>query len=213
MKNSLLGLLALGLVAAPMAQAKVIYDNSSNPEGKSLTADVEFGDQVILDTSFYPTAKLNSFVFEYFGVNFSGNEEARIRFYKNDGVNGKPGSLIFDSQAFEVPEAPTGASVDLGDLGLVIVPSSFTWTMTFTGIDTANGESAGLNLYSPPAVGKGFSDYWERSGNDWALKSIAGADASFAAFIDGVPVIPEPSTVALSVAGIALLGVASRRRN
>ena len=212
MKQSLLGLLAASLVFAPLAQAKIIYDNSDKPEGKSLSADVEFGDQVILDTGFYPTAKLNSFIFEYFGVNFSGNEEMRVRMYKNDGLNGKPGSLIFDSQPFEIPETATGASVDLGDLGLLVVPKNFTWTVTFTGVDTASGESAGLNLYGPPIVGSGFSDYWERSGNDWALKSIPGADASFAAFIDGVPVIPEPSTLVLSAVGMVLLGSLARRK-
>jgi len=212
MKKHLLALVAFGFALAPVGQAKIIYENASSPLGKTITPCVEFGDQIILDTGFYPTAKINSFIFEYLGVGFSGDETARIRFYKNDGPLGKPGSLIFDSQAFEIPEAPTGASVDLGDLGLVVVPSSFTWTITYTGIDTAAGESAGLNLYSPSTVGRGFTDYWERQGNDWSLKSFSGADSSFAAIIDGVPVIPEPSTIALGIAGLAVLVFASRRK-
>lgn len=205
----------LGVFMIPLAEAasKTVYDNATTAKDKNLFESVEFGDQIILDTGFfYPSAKLDSFIFQYVGVNFSGDETARIRFYKNDGLLGKPGTLVFDSEAFEIPEALTGATVDLGDLGVVVVPQVFTWTIAFTGVEASKGESAGLSLYGPPATGNGYSDYWARNGNDWALKTVPGVDGSFAALINGTSVIPEPSTLALSIAGLALLGMRSRRK-
>ncbi len=214
MNKSLIAVAALGLgyFTVPVVEAKTVYDNATISLNKSLLETVEFGDQIILDNSFLPLSKLDSFIFQYVGTGFSGNEAAQIKFYKNDGALGKPGSLVFDSGSFEVPAAPDGATVDLGDLGVVIVPSSFTWTISFTGVDAAAGEAAGLSLYGPVKVGSGFTDYWARSGNDWALKTIPGSDASFAALINGTPVIPEPGTVALSIAGLALLGLRFRRQ-
>ncbi len=214
MNKSLIAIAALGLgfFTIPRAEAKTVYDNATTSKNNNLFETVEFGDQIILDNNFFPLSVLDTFIFQYVGVNFSGDETARIRFYKNDGELGKPSSLIFDSLDFEVPGAPEGASVDLGDLGVVVVPRTFTWTIAFTGINSASGEQAGLSLYGPTAVGSGFSDYWARNGNDWALKSIPVGDASFAALINGTPVIPEPSTVALSIVGLTLLGMRCRRK-
>lgn len=215
MNKTLIAIAALGLgfVTIPVAEAasKTVYENATS-QNQNLFETTEFGDEIILDNDFMPRSRLDTFIFQYVGVNFSGDETARIRFYRNDGLLGKPGSLIFDSDAFEIPEAPDGATVDLGDLGVVVVPSSFTWTISFTGVDAAAGEKAGLSLYGPPATGSGYSDYWARTGNDWALRTVPGADASFAALINGTPVIPEPGTLALSIAGLALLGLRCRRQ-
>ncbi len=187
---------AVGLfLTIPGAESRTVYHNGTTPIQKNLYESSEFGDQVILDSKSSPGALLDSFIFQYVGKNFSGDEAAQIRFYKNDGLLGKPGTLVFDSGSFDIPAAPNGATVDLGDLGAVVVPNSFTWTISFTGVDAAMGETAGLSLYGPPEMGGGFADYWARTANDWALKSVPGVDANFACLINGTPILPSGTTM------------------
>ncbi len=195
-------------VTAPSAVSKTVYDNATTSVNRSLFEGVEFGDQVVLDNNLLPICRLDSFIFQYVGKKFSGDETARIQFYKNDGPLGKPGMMIFDSGSFEIPAAPDGATVDLGDLGAISVPSNFTWTISFEGVNAGVGESAGLSLYGPPKIGSGFLDYWARNGNDWALKTVSGEDASFGALINGTPVFSTGITLT-APASFALEAIAA----
>jgi hypothetical protein len=45
----------------------------------------------------------------------------------------------------------------------VLVPDTFTWTVTFQGIDVHAGEVAGLRVYDSPTIGSTFADSWAKN--------------------------------------------------
>ena len=61
-------------------------------------------------------------------------------------------------------------------------PSSFTWTVQFSGL--GSGDVAGLRLYGPPVVGAVRPAYWLNPGGTWALGN--DAPGNFAAQFDAV---------------------------
>jgi hypothetical protein len=195
------------MLSALMVRGEIVYDNSTGDLTTRFNPGLyEVGDEILLGG----TARLvTTFIFQYYGENFSGNEEARVRFYKNDGPNSpsgpaEPGTLLFDSGLFSI--IPTNRAT-LHFTGLsVLVPDSFTWTVQFSGI--AAGESAGVDVYSPPTVGFNYDDYWDNTGSGWQLRTN-GVPLNFAARIEAVP---EPSSVALiAVCGLATVVWTLRR--
>ncbi len=142
---------------------------------------LEVGDEIgLAGTARY----LTNFSFEYWGTNgtgdpyFAGNVEARIRFYRNDGppFNGyaAPGSVLYDSGWFPVP-GPTPRSTlvfvagsDFPAEGLFLPVSELTWSVQFQGM--APSDSLGVDLFSPPALGYDFTDYWQKD-EGWSLKT------------------------------------------
>ncbi len=164
-----------------------IYDNSvSDLFSRFDLEGLEIGDEITLAG---PANRVSKFSFEYWaqgpGVN-AGNVQVVLRFYKNDGavVPGvtpearRPGTVVFKSKPF--PITPTDRSVlvytEQGDftnaaaadvLLTEMLPTNFTWSVQFIGLGA--GDSAGLDLYSPPAIGSSYPDYWEFDGNNWSL--------------------------------------------
>ncbi len=191
------------------AVAAIVYDNALNDLLYRYDPGLlEVGDEIILEG---PAAQVAQFAFEFWGFgpeegDFAGNVEARLRFYRNDGplVSGyaSPGTLIFDSGSFPIPTTPR-AVVIFEDFHIEVavpltepLPESFTWTVQFSGL--AEGDSTGLDLYSPPVTGNNYTDYWERDGEGWVLKTNAVASMDFAARLIGLNrgvVITELATV------------------
>jgi hypothetical protein len=81
------------------------------------------------------------------------------------------------------------------------------WTVKFSGIE--GSEHAGLLYYNPPTVGSSFDDYWLNNGTGFQLVDSSGIVDNFAAQVTAVP---EPSTIALILAGAGALGAARLRR-
>jgi hypothetical protein len=200
--------------------ATVVYDNSAT--SSDLHRDLpavngnEYGDEITLAAG---PRQVSQFEFEYFlSGNASGDEKAQVVFHAMDGPmitrtlpDGSsiqvqaPGSVLFTSPVLSLNIGfNTGVATGLN----ITAPDNFTWSVTFTGIDA--GETAGLRMYDPVAVGSSFSDFWLKSGGTWSLDvvtdSITGATvpANFGARVSAVP---EPTTMALALlAGLGLLG-------
>jgi len=211
-KQGLLTLVFSFLLGIAPAPADVVYDNTSNIQPQRYASAAEFGDQIILAGS---NRLLTNFVFEYFGTNFSGDEQARVRFYRNDGPVGSQGAAIpntvfYDSGFFNIGAA---ASATLAFGLAVVAPDSFTWTVLFAGL--AGTEAAGLTIYSPPTVGNNSKDFWQKTGADWELLTqIDGTPTDFGARFEAASVgfrlgiefredrqvpIPGPNKVVLSI--------------
>ncbi len=192
-------LLALGLASV---RAAIVYDNSNNDLNARLSAEsFEIGDEVILGGS---DRNLSAFDFQYYGINFSGGEQARVRFYNNNGAayggNASylmPNTVFYDSGLFSV--GATTRSVLYFDLANenITLPERFTWSVQFSGITA--GEFAGVDLYSAPAVGQNFSDYWHNHPTTgWEPRTNPAVAMNFSARFQAVP---EPSFWALSLVG------------
>ena len=148
----------------------VIYDNTVNDMQTTFQiANGEFvGDEIIMDTATRPPYNINYFSFTYWGESFSGNEQMKVLFYKNDGTDGEPNSVLWDSDFFNTPEYEKAQVIFDTGLSVNVDQQSFTWAVTFSGLDT--GESAGLWIYSPPTVGNNYTDYWYNDGSGWQLR-------------------------------------------
>ena len=186
--NHRLFVLSLGLLLAANAAAEVVFDNSQTYLGKFSTNIVEYGDEIILAGS---ARTITTFQFEYYGDFLrTGDETARIRFYKNDGPGNdcancpSPGTLLFDSGIFPVFSGLN--TVPISGIS-VEVPTDFTWTVEFSGLSGEAGDQAGLLFYNPPSIGKSFADYWKKTADGWHLFSFTGFKANFGARVIAFP--------------------------
>jgi hypothetical protein len=200
------------LFALPLSAAEIVYDNSVNDLAFNLDPGAqEIGDEIVLDG----TARwLSEFSFEYWGDNtlseteFAGPVEARIRFYLNDGpaLPGvddalTPGTVFFDSGTFAIDPTEratltfTDFVTDVAVPLAVDLPDAFTWSVEFTGLGVT--DTAGVTIYSPPAVGSSFDDYWVNTSGTWTLQTNVVA-IDFAARFSAVP---EPTALALAICG------------
>ncbi|MEI7729986.1 MAG: PEP-CTERM sorting domain-containing protein [Verrucomicrobiota bacterium] len=200
------GIMAVGVLSA--SAQTTLYSNTANDLATRFNTETsEVGNQVILAGGL--PAKITSFSFEYWGVNFSGGEQAQVRFYANDGVNWDstfkmPGSLLFDSTPFAVSATSKSLLIFDTDFGSgLLVPNSFTWTVQFSGL--GGGATAGVDLFSPPTVGNTLTSYWINNGSSWGLRTSTNSmNINFGAEFAGTSV-PEPGVYALSGLGLALM--------
>ncbi|MCL5096595.1 MAG: SUMF1/EgtB/PvdO family nonheme iron enzyme, partial [Candidatus Omnitrophica bacterium] len=184
---AMLGILTL----AASASAGVVFDNSANFLADYCFAPDEFGDQIQLGGD--PSERvLTRFEFQYhLSFNASGDEKAELRFYRNDGPGGAPGTMFYDSGLFAI--TPGDNTVTAQDLDLP-VPDTFTWTVRFNGIEGM--ENAGLPFYNPPTVGSSPGTYWEKTGGlHWIasdLSASGGPPANFEARAFAIAGSPPP---------------------
>ena len=186
--SSSFGVAFASIPDSPVVNPNVVYDNTATRLPARYASSSEFGDEIILAGT---NRFLTNFTFEYFGTNFSGDEQARVRFYRNDGPSsasgaGTPHTLFYDTGFFGIGQT-AGATLTLSDLGLT-VPDSFTWTIAFSGVTA--GESAGLNLYSPPVVGRNYPDFWEKNGSVWEQRILANEGSGLPETIPRIVISP-----------------------
>lgn len=150
---------------------KIVYDNTANDRFTTFQIDGygEIGDQIFLnpDGLLFPLL-INYFSFTYWGTGFNGNEQMDVRFYLNDGVDGRPNTMVWESGWFSIPSTQKSLVVFEQDLNIALNSPSFTWAIKLSGVEA--GESAGLWIFSPPAIGGSYSDYWIRTNGDWELR-------------------------------------------
>lgn len=157
------------------AAAEVVYHNPSPDATKMYPSQSEYGDEIWLDG----TARIvTDFFFDYFGDFVpQGDEEARIRFYANDGPaysadirSPIPGTLLYDSGYFPVSTGYVEHAIS--NLS-VKVPDVFTWTVHFRGFSGLGNDRAGLMIAETPKIGQSFRDFWLfLRGRSWELFSF-----------------------------------------
>ena len=220
--------LALCLTASALtslsASAAVIYDNATDGfTGTRSDLTVEHGDII----GFAGTERILTDVsFEYF-LTPGGAATATLNIYSLDGgsvgsgVN-LPGTLLYTSGAFNIG---TGTSAEgygtasISDLA-VTLPDNIAWTVTFGGLDGA--EAAGLLFYDAtggigtnptfldPGLGNTAQHFTIQQGTSgWELLNHDGVVDNFGVQFTAVP---EPTTWALMLGGLAVVGLARRRK-
>lgn len=192
--------------ASLSAQDVTVYDNLPGTElGRFAALDwlgrpTEFGDEIALGG----TARIvTKFIFDYYGdFTPSGDETARVRFYANDapGIYLKPGTVLYDSGPFPIIAGPARVTLEIP---FVEVPNTFTWTVSFGGLQQVPGDAAELIIHNPPAIGRtlapgvvgSYRDYWKYNAGTWSLYMLTnGLPANFAA-----KVIARDETITLSL--------------
>jgi len=215
-----LAFMAVGLSAT----AATFYADNGSYVGNLF--QLQDGMQVGNEISLAGKWSLTNFSFEYYSPNSALNSalDVEVKFYLNNGpsVNGHPtpGTLFYDSGLFFNTAAgnlPTGSrdiSYSTADLysgsGLnmavgYILPSDFTYTVTFNNFSTNSIYLPLANNQSGPNVTT-YGDYWLYSGGSWTLLENT-APANFLVNMSGVP---EPSVFYLGAIGSAILFGASK---
>jgi len=206
-----------------------IYDNYGNYNGNSfsMTTGLEIGNQIAVSPGIWT---LTNFSIMYYTPSaiLAPNVGIELRFYNNDGApsNGfpTPGTMFYDSGWFYntafggLPGTngyPSGFhsvyynTTDFLAYGPpIVLPATFTFTITFTNLGGTNIIDLPLANNTPPiSVG----DYWHNNGSGWTLATNAGSAANLVVDFSGT--VPEPSTFGLAALGSALLlGVNKLRR-
>lgn len=192
---------------APAASAQVeIYANVDN----YLQAYTDLGNVAVADQVIFGGAErtLTGFTIEYFlGTGSSANAEVFLHLLDGPLVNGSPspGSVIYQSGSLTLLDGGIGRIEETG-LSLT-VPNSIAYSVVFSGIDGT--DEAGLIFYNPPTVGASQDDFFLKDGANWSLKDTPGLVDNFGAVFYAVP---EPSTWALMLGGLGVLGFLSFRR-
>ncbi|MGV3774722.1 MAG: PEP-CTERM sorting domain-containing protein [Verrucomicrobiales bacterium] len=178
---------------------ELVYDNTTTYLERFGTEVTEYGDELNLAGS---SRVVTDFVFRYFGdFTQTGDEFARIRFYKNDVPLSQnqiaPGTLLWTSTLFGLNP---GNNTRVLSVPNIEVPGNFTFTIQFQGMSQQAGDRAGLLMYDPPTVGTSFNDFWrKREDGEWRLVRYDVRN-NFAA---RVLAVPEPAVLSLAAAGLA----------
>ena len=207
-------LAATVLMGASASAQEVIYQNSTG--GLNVVSDqgsAEIGDMV----SFAGSARtLTEFSFDYYiSPTASGNEAFQVFIRTMDGAGGFPGSVIYDSGLLGTSLITSGLDNGFGRFvaqGLSLdVPENVTWSVAFSGFEAGEG---GLCFAGDAEVGGTFgasgTDFYFRMGTEgWEVLTQGDLVENFAASFTAVP---EPSTWALLIGGLATFGFMRRRK-
>jgi len=203
MKRYLSSLIVVAALISGAAHGAIVYDNSSNFEGLFNDSKLETGDEVTLAG----TARLiTEFAFEYYGeFTATGDETARVRFYKMDGAAGEnpfatPGTLLYESAAFSIQSGYK--SVTISDLALFVPGDTFMWSVEFSGV--TEQESIGLLYYDPPTVGSSDAYFWEKENGVWSAVATDDSGNNFGARVTAVQAL-QITQVNPTEAGVALI--------
>jgi len=206
-------LVLAGLCSLPSLcfSATTVYDNliTPDPSGRQYfptnAPTLEFGDQITLGGT---DRRLSQIDFYYF---FSGaaasTQSVTLRLYANSGIN-PPVTPFYTSDLIPLATGFRDQPIVFTNATLTL-PNTFTWTVQFSNL--AAGQSGGLLLYGPPAVGSSFNDFWQKdAAGAWSTRQIAGAP--FNDFAARFTAVPEPGVLALGGLGALLLAGLGRFR-
>ncbi len=172
----------LGLIGGAVgAQAAVVYDNSTTYTGNihvlmpaGMSESTEHGNELTLAGS----DRVATNVVVWMRVMGGGacTFTLEVRFRRNDGPDGRPGSLIWTS-------GPRPSIIDSGfnlaysiPVPNVVVPDGFTCTIQTTNRMSGNMSQMGPALYNPPTTGAAPFGSWQQTGpgpEDWQFASVA----------------------------------------
>jgi hypothetical protein len=191
--------------------AEVVYQVPTSGTVSTYITSKEYGDEVVLGGT---DRFLTSFQFQY-SANYAAVGGLTFRLYDQTGPligsAASPGTVLF-STTLDVVSGVNTVTIPFD--GSSALPNRLTYTVQFPGVGGAS--EAGLlapNLV--PTVGSSGNDLWlnDAGGSGWTLNLMSPDGLSPRAnFVTTIEAVPEPSTIALMVAGTALVAFGFRRK-
>jgi hypothetical protein len=204
------GVVFVIMAMAPATNAATIYSDLNFDGGWAVgPRDGELGDQITAAGSDRLATRLSIEIYSQ-GLPFPNpnnippaSTDVQAQIYANDGVQGAPLSLLWQSALVHVDYQP-GLTLLNFDLPQVLVPNTFTWTMAFHNSSSATAPPA-LPSALTPTIGGNSSFFWFRSPNGvWTHGT-----GNFGAQIEAVP---EPGVGAMLSAAFATWQLRKRSR-
>lgn len=215
-----------------------IYNDYGSQNGNAFNMGngQEIGNQITIGSGAWTSWSLTNFSIMYYtpAAFLASNVGIRVQFYENDGpltnLFNMPGTRFFDSGWFYntlggglpgtngYPDGYHSVYYNSSDFygGSVLnltgpyltLPSTFTFTITFTNLGGTNIVYLPLAT-NTPSISAG--DYWVNDGSgNWSLQTNATSAANF--IVDFSGTVPEPATYGMAALGGALL-LLGRLRN
>lgn len=207
------------------AAATDLYDTYPSYNGGALTVTngVQLGNQL----AFGDTFTITNLSFEYYtpSASFGSVVGIGLDIYANNGAttNGyaEPGTLLYTNFFNNGTGLPAGGPGTNGfntvnytasDFGVLLLPSNFTFTVTFSGLTGTNIVEDPLANSPTNQYGNSFGDYWLNSGGSWDLYTNS-VPAALVVDIGGtLTPTPEPSSLYIGAVGGALMLLMGLRR-
>jgi hypothetical protein len=173
--------------------AGTIYDNTTTQQGSFAFTALQLGSEV-------HAAGTDRIVTDLFiGLyqqHEAGTGDLQARLYANDGMGGKPGTLLWEGPLLKGVQFTGGLDLIDFSVPMVLVPDTFTWTVQ---ISNTSPVAVGRPGFDPPTIGSSPTN-WQGDGTTWG--QVPGSP--YEARIEAVSV-PEPSTALLLLAGSGLV--------
>ena len=185
------------------ASAVVIFDNSNTTDnGITTTGAPQLGGEVTAAGTARTVTELD-LGFTSQGIPASADIQAFL--YANDGVNGAPGTLLWQSAVMSGVNFNSVNTLVAFSVPSIVVPDTF----TFTGAITNESGVVGFVPESGATVGT-FVTPWVGSPAGWSpLDPVFEIEARV---IAGTATVPEPSTFVLLGIGLAGFVVVKRHQ-
>ncbi|KPK86443.1 MAG: hypothetical protein AMJ81_01335 [Phycisphaerae bacterium SM23_33] len=194
---------ALGASAGTSLAETAVYSNLPGIDRSSMTGvdGVWRGDEVTLAGTVRELTRL-----EIPLISGDGTTDLLARIYLNDGSDGKPGTVLWDSGLLDDVPLSDGYNLVSIDIPNVTVPDTITWAYVLTDQQTTTAINS--KFYDPPSIGSSSPDfYWWNSGvSGWVQNEHFG----HANLGGAIYAVPEPATLGFFAAGACL--VLRRRR-
>jgi MYXO-CTERM domain-containing protein len=198
--------LALAVSSAPALGNIVVYDNTliSSEASRSLFGG-QFGDQVLLGSGSRDVIGID-ILMGFSGAYGFGTADFEVRLYENDGLGGRPGTVLFDEVVSGVRYGNRPSFTLSVDVPRVMVPDTLTWTVE---VLRYSGDLPAIRYFDPATIGSSDTGFvWAHNGMDWHQWDYDGVPANFGAMITTAPV---PGAAALALLGLGLVYAIRRR--
>lgn len=131
-----IGICILALGNSGLAFASTVYDSTASMNGIGGWNVYENGNRITLGGT---DRTITNFVFYYAVVSGGSNPFAKVRFLQNDGISGKPNTVLYDSGELAIPQGEGDFSYKISKLNIT-VPDTFTWSVDFGNHSDIGGE-------------------------------------------------------------------------
>jgi hypothetical protein len=193
-------------LTSPRAQAQSTIFSVPTGEVGYYSTGLEYGDEAVLAGT---DRNLVSVDFDYYS-SYARTGALTLNIYAQDGPlagpDATPGTLLA-STTFDINVGLNTAMLDYSTEG-VVLPDRVTIAVQFAGA-SANNPAGLIVPNATPGVGSSGNDFWQRDPSGWTLYNFGPTLANFRI---SVTAVPEPSTNAAIVAGIAIVGLCVWKR-
>jgi hypothetical protein len=140
---------------------EIIYDNTRTSTGSTSFSALQIGDEIEPAGRDRNVLQLEIGLTHAFGA---GTADVQARLYANDGSDGEPGTLLWESDVLDDVAFTGGFDLVTFEVPSVEVPELFTWTVQ---ISDTEPMAVGLPQFHPPTVGSSPDHAWSGDGTTW----------------------------------------------